>query len=249
MASMTYLQLAQFAGRYLRSSNLQGGAYPTAIPVPANQDQMSYDIVDAIPRAWEWVQNEHPSWNFMRKQGILPLVSGTRVYTLTAIQAQISDYYGYIPFWALAVEPYFLLYDAGASAPQDYIYPFVEYQNWRGWWDRVPRPSANQPNRLTERPDKSLEVDPTPTLAPSGGAWTLRLDYRIKNQVLSASGDVPILPPEFHEMIAWVAIRMLTETRMNSGPLLAAAQNEIQKYMDRLKSQYLPQLQIDLVYA
>lgn len=249
MASMTYLQLCQFAHRYLRSGNQQPGSLPAAIPEVANQDQVVYDIIYTVPKAWEWVQNEHPSWNFMRKQGTLNLTIGQRLYTLTQIQAQISDYYGFIPFWATSQMPYFLEYDPGALIPQDYIYPFIEYTEWRGYWDRLPRPTGGQPNRLTERPDKTLEVDPAPLAASSGQAWALRFDYRIKNQVLAASSDIPILPPEFHELIGWVTIRMITESRMSSDPLYMRAMSEQESYMNRLKARYLPQIQVDTRYA
>lgn len=252
MASMTYLQLSQLGHRILRMGNQQPGTFPTAIPVVGNVDQVVYDIVDMIPRAWEKIQNESPSWNFMRKSNTLQLTAGTRQYTLTAIQAKVADYYGYIPNWAPnAPFPYFLIYDSGLPTANqvDYIYPFVEYIDWRGWWDRLPRPLPTQPNRMTERPDKSLEFDPTPATAPSGGQWAIRVDYRQTNQVLAASGDVPILPPEFHEMIAYKAVMLVGEMRQNQGPGVAYAQREYTEYMDRLKARYLPQIQVDMSYA
>jgi len=252
MASMTYLALCQYAHRLLRSGNAQPGTQPGAIPLAANLDQVVYDIVDAVPRAWEWVQNEHPSWDFMRKQNVFVLSSGLRQYTLGQIQAIIPDYYGFIPFWATMNTPYFLMYDSGfspANIRPDYIFPFIEYQEWRGFYDRLPRPTAAQPNRMTEWPNKTLEFDPTPGPAPSGAAWGIKFDYRVINQILSSQNDVPNLPAEFHELIAWVAVRMICESRMDTGPLYQSSNNEIQKYMDRLKARYLPQIQVDMVYA
>lgn len=254
MASMTYLQLCQFAHRYLRSGNQIPGSLPTAIPAPANSDQVVYDIIDAVPRAWDWVQNEHPSWNFMRKQLDIPLNPGQRVYSLAdihSVQAVPKDYNGFVPFWAASGSPYFILYDWGLPAAQrvDYIYPFIEYQEWRGWWDRQPRPTGLQPNRMTELPNKSLEFDPTPGNAPSGNVWHFKCDYRKENQILTLAADVPELPEEFHEVIAWVAIRMVCESRMNTGPLYLSAMREITNRMDRIKATQLPQIQVDMTYA
>lgn len=252
MASMTYLALCQYAHRLLRSGNAQPGTQPGAIPLAAGLDQVVYDIVDIVPRAWEWVQNEHPSWNFMRKEGNYTLSSGLRTYALTALQTSIPDYYGFIPFWSTMNTPYFLMYDSGFSPinqRSDYIFPFIEYGEWRGFYDRTPRPTAAQPNRITEWPNKTLELDPTPQNAPSGSPWAIKFDYRTVNQILTASGDIPNLPPEFHELISWVAVRMICETRMDTGPLYQSSNNEIQKYMDRLKARYLPQIQVDMVYA
>jgi hypothetical protein len=252
MASMTYLQLCQLAHRVLRLGNQQPGTFPVGIPAAPNLDQVVYDIVDTVPRAWEKIQDEHPSWNFMRKSGVLVLTAGQRTYTLAQIQAQVTDYYGFIPFWAPnAPFPYFLLFDNGASAPSDYIYPFVEYIDWRGWWDRLPRPANAQPNRLTERPNKTLEFDPTPAASPSGFAanWAIRFDYRQTNQVLAVASDVPILPAEFHEMIAYRAVMLVGEMRQNQGPGVAYAEKEFTVCMDRLKARYLPQIQVDMQYA
>lgn len=246
---MTYLQLCQYAHRLMRSGNAVGGSLPTAIPQVTTVDQTVYDIIDAIPRAWEWIQNQHVSWTFMRKQALMVLNNGIRIYNLTFIQLQIPDYYRFIPMWAGSSSPYFQMYDSTATAPVDYVYPFIEYQEWRGLWDRVPRPAARMPNRLTEHPNRSLEVDPTPAATPTGGFWVLKFDYRIKNQNLALSTDVPILPAEYHEMIAWVAVRMLSEQRMNTGPLIDAACKEIDGYMNKLKAEYLPLIQIDMTYA
>lgn len=248
MAAMTYLQLCQFVHRYIRSGNAVPGSQPTAIPTPTNtQDQMVYDIIYAVPRAWEWVQNEHSSWGFMRKQGIIATTVGNRTLTLAQIQVQVPDYYGFIPFWATTNFPYFLMFDIVQQ--QDYIYPFIEYQEWRGFWDRNPRPANGFPNRMTEWPDKTLEFDPAPVAGPSGFPYRIKCDYRVQNQVLAAATDTPFLPAEFHDLIGWVAIKMLCETRTNNALLYQTAQQEISSYMNKLKARYLPQIQVDTTYA
>lgn len=252
MASMTYLQLAQLAHRTIRMGNQAGGTQPTAIPAAAGSDQVVLDIVDTIPRAWEKIQNEHPSWLFMRKQTSIILNAGTRVYSLSAIQAKTADWYGLVPFWAPNYPyPYILIYDSGlaANAQVDYPYPFIEYLDWRGFWDRLPRPANGQPNRITEQPNKALEFDPAPATAPSGGQWGFRADYRITNQVLALQSDIPILPAEFHEMIAYLAVMLVAEMRGTQGPGVAYALRNYTDYMDKLKARYLPQMQIDISYA
>lgn len=246
---MTYLQIAQLAHRTLRLGNQAGGTQPATIPPVAGTDQSVFDIVDTVPRAWEKIQDESPSWNFMRKQGLKVLTIGQRTMTLAQMQSTIPDYYGFIPFWAATSWPYFIIYDSGTTTEIDYLYPFVEYIDWRGWWDRAPRPANGQPNRMTERPDKTLEFDPTPGTTPNGGAWAIRFDYRQTNQVLAVAADVPILPPEFHEMIAYLTVMMVASMRQNQGPGVQYATDRYNQYMDRLKSRYLPQMQIDMNYT
>jgi hypothetical protein len=252
VASQTYLQLCQAVHRLVRAGNQAGGTRPTAIPPQAGSDQAEFDIVDMVPRAYEWIQNAHPSWNFMRQPGQLILTAGLRSYPLALIQSTIPTYYGFIPFWATTTSPYFLLFDNGAplASRTDYIYPFIEYQEWRGWWDRNPRPTGLQPNRMTERPDRTLEFDPTPGTAPSGSQWAVRFDFRVTNEILATSGQLPtLLPAEFQDLIIWVAVRMFCESRMNMGPLYQSALKEIDDRLGRLQARYLPQLQIDLSYA
>lgn len=249
MASMSYLTLCQFAHRVLQMGNQQPGSQPTVIPVPVNQDQVVYDIVNMMPRAWEWVQNEHPSWLFMRKQGAFSLTAGTRTYSLAMIQAAITDYYGIVPFYGGSQNPYYTINDPGAASPQDYPYSFLEYINFRGLMDRRPRPANFIPTMCTEWPDKTLEFDPAPNLAPSGGNWQVRFDYRRTNQILSVSTDVPILPAEFHELIAWVCVRMVCEIRQNTSLIYAAALREIDTYMNKLKARYVPIIVVDCSYA
>jgi hypothetical protein len=249
MASMTYLQLCQLTHRLIRAGNAQAGTKPSAIPVPANQDQIEYDIAAMVPRAWEWVQNEHPSWLFMRKQGSFSLTAGTRTYTLATIQAAITDYYGFIPFYASSSFPYYFIRDPGATTVQDYPYAYLEYIQFRGLMDRRPRPANFIPTMLTEWPDKTIEVDPAPNLAPSGGNWQIGFDYRRTNQVLTLQDDVPLLPPEFHELIAWVAVRMLAEIRQEQSMVYSAALREIDSYMNKLKARYLPVVTVSTGYA
>jgi hypothetical protein len=250
MASMTYLQLAQLAHRILRMGNQAPGTQPSSIPPPANTDQVLFDISDTVPRAFESIQDEHPSWNWMRKQGTFQLVTGTRAYGLTAIQVQVSDYYGLIPFWAPNYPyPYISIFDPLASQIVDYPLIYTEYIDWRGFWDRLPRPANTLPQRITERPDKTLEFDPAPAVTPNNSNWTIRFDYRRTNQVLSNGSDVPILPAEFHEMIAYKTVMLVAEMRQNQGPGIAYAASNYQILMDRLKARYLPQVQVDIQYA
>lgn len=252
MASMTYLQLAQLAHRVLRMGNQAGGTQPTAIPAPAGSDQAVFDIVDTVPRAWEKIQNEHPSWMFMRKEGVIGLTAGVRTYSLSVLQTKITDYYGIVPFWAPNYSyPYVLIFDGGlpGASQVDYMCWFTEYIDWRGFWDRLPRPANTQPQRLTEQTNKTIELDPAPATAPSGGQWSIRCDYRVANQVLALQTDVPLLPAEFHEMIAYLTVVLVAEMRQTQGPGIAYAMNNYTTLMDKLKARYLPQIQMDMQYV
>jgi len=249
MAQMTYLQLCQLTARLLRLGNAQSGTVPATIPPPANSEDVVYDIIDAVPRAYEWLQNQHPAWQWMRRQTLLD-VQNTRFLTLAQIQAQVGAYAWSVPFHAATVHsPYALLYDAGAASPQTQmpIY-FVNYIDWRGFMDRQPRPTG-QPVRFTEWPDRTLEFDPTPTTAPSGLQWKLVLDCRVPNDVLTTQAQVPLMPVEYHETIAWIAARLVAITRTNKGQLSLDGDSVALSYLTPLRARYLPVVTIDMSYA
>lgn len=252
----SFLTICQSVHRKMRGGNAAPGTQPTNIPVPATPapDQMTLDIVDAVQQAWENLQNLHPSWLWMRRQSTLPLVATTRTYPLSLIRVTTPLYDWLVPFDAGSPSggpTYCNLYDGGASlaARTDYSIPFVAYENWRGYADRNPIQQTAMPARFTQWPDYTLEFDPTPNVTPTGGAWILRFDYRKTNQALSVAADVPECPVKYHELIAWMAVQLVCETRNSTGYLMQLAAREIRDRMAQLEANQIPQMLIDLRYV
>lgn len=245
---MTYLQLCQLTARILRLGNAQSGTVPTTIPVPAGSEDVVFDIADAVPRAYAWLQNQHQGWQWMRKQSFVPL-QNTRALSLTTIRAQIADYAWMIPFHAGTVGyPYLMMYDSGASTIVHRPLRVVPYIEWRGLYDRMPRPTG-VPVQCTEHPSRTLEFDPGATTAPSGLPWYVVLDYRMRNDVLTTVNQVPALPEHWHEVIAWIAARLVAITRQNKGTLGLDGDAVAMSYLTSLKAEQLPQMTVDLSYA
>lgn len=244
----------------MRGGNAQPGSQPSVIPVPTSplQDQMVYDIVDAVPRAWEEIQNLHPSWKWMRGQLSLPLTQGQRTFTQAQIQAVQSDYRSMIPFDA-GSPVYANIFDAGASQQVYLPLFYVEYEDFRGYWDRQPYLPAGQPFRFTQRPDFTLEFAPAPGVPPSGGAnkWTLVCDYHKLNVPLVNSGDVPGCPDVYHELIAWKAVEIICAERNSTGYLAQLARDFIYGVkgepamgkLAQLEQDQLPLMLIDLRFG
>jgi hypothetical protein len=228
---VNFLAICQSVHQKFRGGNAIPGSQPTTIPVSTSPrlDQSVYDIVDAVQRAWEDIQNHHPSWQWMRAQGDLSLLL-QRVWTVTQIQLQIPTYRSLISFDAgSATQPYGNLYDSGAATPTYLPIWWIAYENWRGYWDRQPFLTPAQPARFTQRPDYSLEFSPAPGVPPSGAgnAWHMVFDYKTLNTTLAVSGDTPNMPPQFHELIVWKAIEILSAERGSTGLLAQQAQNFI----------------------
>jgi len=244
----TFLQLSQAVHLRIRAGNQTPGSQPTAIPAPAGTEQSALDAITCVAEAWEWVQNQHMSWNWMRKQSSLPLVPGTRVYNLALIRATTADYEWNIPFYA-GGQKYCYLYDGGAATRTDQPITCVPYIEWRGYWDRAPRGANAKPAFFTERPDRSIEFDPTPNNTPTAGVWIFAFDYRKSNQALTVSGDTPECPPQYHGLIMWKAIQLFGQMRAATGLLYQTADIEVRNRFNQLAAEELPVFTIDTDYA
>lgn len=247
-AAQTYLQLCQTVNQFLRAGN---NIALTNVAVPVNQLQT--DIIYFVNQAWQQLQNDHPSWNWMVKQGSLSLPSnapgGTqRLMTLATIQGLIPDYQHILTMYA-ANYRYVLLYDGGAGANAvQYPCYFIPYSEWRGFFDRVPRP-VSMPTRLTEWPTFFLEFDGTPSIPPSAGTWAIKFNYRTVNTVLAVNADTPNMPADYQDLIVWWAIDLYCRTRSNQSDLAGAAKEEVRRQRVRLAAYQTPEIVIGNLYG
>lgn len=245
----TLLSLVQATHNIMRGGNAQPGTQPSAYPIAAGSDQMVYDCDTGVKQAWNNLQNLHLGWKWMRKQGLIALPANVRTMTRAVQIAQVADLDTIFPLDA-AAPPYVNMYDAGAATRSDRPVWWIEYENWRGYADRQPQTKA-QPSRMTVWPDGTLEFDPTPNVTPSGGVWTISFDYRVTNQALVNGGDIPAMPAKYHDLIAWMAVLWICETRNSTGLLAQLAQREVygdgkrQGRLDMLEIDQLPPLLID----
>lgn len=238
-AAQTFQQLCQTVNQFLRAgNNVAFGSVATPV------NQLQTDIIYFVNQAWQQLQNDHPSWLWMRdRMNGFALTATQRTYTLANLQTGRANYRNFLPMNA-ANYRYCLMADSnppiGTQPTQMPVY-FIPYQEWRGYWDRTPRPTG-QPVRLTEFPDFSLQLDPTPNNAPSGSPWALYFDYRTTNTVLAADADKPNMPADYHDILVWWAIDLYCRTRSNSSPLAAEAKAEVKRQRDRLAAYQLPEI-------
>lgn len=127
---------------------------------------------------------------------------------------------------------------------------FMEYADFRGLRDRSPV-ATGAPMYFTIHPSQLWEVYPTPD-----ANYTLKLDYLCAPKIYTTSdGTTKIedypgaansaagLPVEFHEAIAWLAIRYWAESR---GKLdtFQIAERRFDELTRPLKARYLPTARI-----
>jgi len=240
---VNYVQLAQGVHRWVRSGNTAPGSSPSGPTDTANPDVN--DIVYFVNEAYQQIQMYHDEWLWMRAQGTFNLVTGTRTYSVATLQGAISRFEQYRFFGAGATgqQRYLYVKDAAATTPSQMPCWYLPYEEWRGYFDRLPRPSNSMPVRCTVQPDGTLEFDPTPAAAPSGGVYSIQFDYRKTPQTLVFStNDTPEMPAKFHDLILWWAVRLFCASRSNSDALEQTAINRVNYWLDKIAAEQLPEM-------
>ncbi len=240
---MNVLALAQLVhlltGLGSRGNTAKPGTVPTALT--GQTDELA-ELVQWVLLALTNFQTMH-KWGWLIRQGTLAFLSGDS----TVVPSATLDYRDWIPF-KQGGRRYVLRYLTadGASSTNLPVY-FMEYDEFRGLRDRSPVASG-APMYFTIHPDQTWEVYPTPD-----ANYTLKLDYLNKPKVYTTSDgatnieDHPAtgrgLPTEFHEAIAWLAIRYWAESRGKLDTFQIAVR-KFDELIRPVKARYLPTARI-----
>ena len=239
----TYLEICQQVHRIVGMGSRGNTAKPGTVPtsVSGQVDELA-EIVEWVKQAWIEIQNEC-KWRWMVKSGTLIFAS---VSTVNPRASQITTYADWVPFVEQDMfrsNRYALCYlTASGSTAEQKLY-FEEYADFRGFRDRG-TVATGHPQYFTIDNDREWIVYPTPD-----ASYTVRLDYRVEPKVLTSSDgstnfqDYPDtgkgLPVEFHDAIAWRAVRWWAITRRDMA-MLQLAEREYKSKMMRAKALYLP---------
>lgn len=242
---MNVLQLVQFVHLITGVGSRGNTAKPGTVPVALTGQ------TDELQELIEWVLKSLTNfqviqrWPWLIKRGTLPFVAGTAT---SAARTTLTDYREWVPFVEHG-RRYVLRYlTADGSGSNEQRVWFMDYDQFRGYWDRNPVASG-PPMFFTIRPDTvTWEVYPTPD-----AGYTLRLDYLCQPKIYTTADaavdleDYPVdnlgFPVEFHEVVAWYAIRYWAETR-NKPDMYVMADRRFKELMGPLKSRYLPSARI-----
>ena len=227
---MTYLTICQDVARILRVGEGDLGSVPGST---VGQVGVMYEITQFVTDAYEQVQTDQRYWNFMRTQGTFPLSASTRTYTRAAIQGTLSTYDRIIPSNVVG-DQFFLIYTTATGVGDQTQCWYVPYEDWRGFYDVGTRP-LGKPGRFTERPDGTLEFDPTPDKA-----YTVTLDYLRTVATFASDSTVPIVPAEYTKAIVWRAVLNYYETRGGEAYQEARAMREWKTWINNLRTDQLP---------
>lgn len=173
----TFLELVQS----LHTETGAAGVAPTSV---ANQTGEAKRLVNWIKRADLKIKRKWENWKFMRTTYSQATVAGVNT------MAKPSG----LKFWDTSEEKptFFVKYNGDTDKS---LIEVVEYDDVK---DEPLDTDSGPPSRIIIMPDNSLLLEPTPD-----AAHTIYADYYVtaESTVLSANGDISVIPEEFHDAI------------------------------------------------
>ena len=238
---MTFLQLCQYVQRYIAGGNdLPGSGNPTTTVA---QTGLYLEIVGWVQDAYRDIQQEDSGWLFRQAEGVLLLTSARSSYAKATVQVQLPTYERIYPYKNGDIE-FISGTDTGSSlglitTANCYYIPF---EKWGGVVTRAQNaPSQNPaplPPYFTVTPNESLAFFPIPTWTGADGPTTMTFQYTQTILNLVNDADVPVWPSEWHDAIAWRAIRYWAMVR-ESASKYQIADMEYKRSMAALRQEML----------
>lgn len=235
----TFLQICKDVHRLVRSDNNEPGTYPISV---SGQTFTLADIVFCVQKAWRKIQMHHADWLWMRGSVSVTLTAGVNVVNVANFRTQQARFQEIVPYVAESDRRYVNIRDNNAVNAADNRCYFVEWQEFSGWWTRRPLPANALPFFFSEQPNRSIQLYPAPSTPASGGNWLLTTGCRFTVQDLVADTDEPEMPPEFHDLITWVAVDLFCASRSNLSSLRVDAKEAAREWMFKLAANQLPEM-------
>lgn len=191
---MNYLQLAQRLRRKCRVI----GSGPSAV---TGQSEEYQRLLDFINEAWMIIQRKHKDWRWMRKSASCATVQGQPTYSPTT-DFSLTDF-GY---WALDYrqDDTFRNYVTATGLSSEIFMSVVDYDDWRNrYLFGALRTSYSRPIEIALAPNNALAAGPIPV-----AGYTIVGDYYSVPSEMSAAGDTPGMPSQFHMAIIYRAMML-----------------------------------------
>lgn len=153
--------------------------------------------------AYRDIQRKRKDWRWLFADFSGQTISGTRSYDSAALS--ISSRFSRWVHQGEDGENAFTIYKTSEGQDTEGFLHFMEWGDFRRIalvGSEATRTGA--PIYISEGTDRKLYLHPIPD-----AAYTLRGRYYKAPQVLSADGDTPEMPEEFHEAIMWRALMKL----------------------------------------
>lgn len=181
------------------------------------------ELVTWYNSAYEDIQNLHKTWRFMRDDYTFNTIASTPAYTPSG--AGITDLGEWIQ---RDVRVYLNADDEQQMAYEDWDL-FREVRD-------IGTVQEGRPSVFSIKPDNSIVLWPTPDTE-----YVVRGEYYKKAETMSADGDVPIFPSQFHMIIVWRAL-ITYGAGMAAGEKLTLGQAEYVRLRRSMESSQLPRI-------
>lgn len=212
---MTFLELCATLTR-------ESGAVGNAPSNVTGQTGRQAKAVAWVADAWGLIQSEQTDWCFLRKEFEGPLITDTTIYAGATLG--LTDH----AQWLGNIS----IYPDGDQGGESELRR-ITYDRWRRTYNFGTH-DANRPVQYAISPNEELCVGPKPD-----AAYIARGEYIRTPQVLSANGDVPLMPARFHPAIVKRA-KMLLCAHDEAWDALKAATAEYDLLYDDMLRDLLP---------
>lgn len=192
---MNFLALVNMARREGGST---GG--PLSTLAGTQNDEVS-NYIAWVANSWNDLQRMYNQAKFMRSEFVLALSNGQWKYATTDVGFTLDPLGGLKNF---KLDSLRAATDTAGFTDEQPL-PFMDYDRWKLLYrfGNMRLTTAARPTLFSVHPDRSLVLGPVPL-----GGCAINGEYYRMPQQLAVDADVPNLPSDFHELIAWRALRL-----------------------------------------
>ena len=181
------------------SPNQVGPTISGTLPVAVTgQTGAEAKVVYWVQEAWRRLQRSRSSWLWMQGEFTGSIGASTQRYTGAGSFS--------LTRWAkwVTVPDTLTVYLTATGVSDEGAIGFIPFNNYRAMHERGTR-TAGRPNSYSISPAGEL------CFPYCDAAYTVSGLYRKSVQNLAANGDIPEMPVDFHDLIAWNALELLAE--------------------------------------
>lgn len=175
------------------------GSNPTAVTAQSEELQ---DIITAVDDAHVEIQNKHQSWRWLRSKFTVNTNANTPDYagtdcTDTRLSATVDRFSHWI--FSESDNPPLIYLSADGVATQQRLV-LVDWDCFRTIY-AIGTQTAGRPVHVTIDPQNSMVLGPKPD-----AVYVVSGEYQMSAQRMTADGDIPEMPAQFHDLIMYRAM-------------------------------------------
>lgn len=225
---MNYLELVQRLWLESGASGTSPG--PSAVASQTGENQR---LVTWVNEAWKDIQTAHSDWGWMRASASFTTVASTATYTIGTGAGTVGVSTATFGEWERNTARAYLT-STGTDA--EVFLDYIPYEAWRNRYQfGVARGVDIQPTEFSISPAKAICIPPALT------GYTVTLDYFTAPLDMSADGDTPALPTQYHMAIVYKAM-MMYGMYESAQEVFSRGELEFSKLMRRLDESRLPEV-------